>query len=585
VGSNRVLILVDGVPQNDNFNNAIAWVGWGHIPKEAIKRIEVLRGPSSAMYGSEGLGGVIHIITRHPRGERKTSLKAEGGTANTWSGDAFHSQAIGDMGILLAGGYQESDGFYMKDELEPYEIKRYRETGKLFGKASWDFGPSSYLTFSALYFDQDAGQGRDYFHNDLTLDQYWLNLSHDTDRFGIKGLLYLNRADKTAFQDTANDNYTSAFRDENFKGTKTWGGDIQATVFDLASLQLTVGTSFKQSDLDYNEDYHTATRDAGARGTQMVASPFFNMDTRLLSNHLIVNLGGRYDHIETKDGANWDTAASAGRPAYDNHYDRESEGSFSPKLGLAWHPDDRTTLRMSGGKGFRAPSLFERYKVHVRNGGVYYREANPDLEPEEIWSWDIGAERSLTDTIRAKATFYQSFARDYIGDRLIGTAPISGGRTRYDYRLDNISQVDIYGIEAELAWYPVAGLSMFTNYTFNNSTVDKDDTNADLEGNHLPNDPRHQCHAGLRYDNPDIVNASLTGNYYADIYYDNENTLKTSDYWTLDLALSRRFLDRFTAYLNIENLLDEKYPIFLSDSTGDTLAPGMIATVGLKIDL
>jgi len=45
VGKNRVLILVDGVPQNDNFNNAIAWVGWGHIPKETIERIEIVRGP------------------------------------------------------------------------------------------------------------------------------------------------------------------------------------------------------------------------------------------------------------------------------------------------------------------------------------------------------------------------------------------------------------------------------------------------------------------------------------------------------------------------------------------------------------
>ncbi|NCC24925.1 MAG: TonB-dependent receptor, partial [Deltaproteobacteria bacterium] len=59
VGNNRVLILVDGVPQNDNFNNAIAWVAWGHIPKETIERIEIVRGPTSALYGSEGLGGVI----------------------------------------------------------------------------------------------------------------------------------------------------------------------------------------------------------------------------------------------------------------------------------------------------------------------------------------------------------------------------------------------------------------------------------------------------------------------------------------------------------------------------------------------
>jgi outer membrane cobalamin receptor len=79
-GSNRVLVLVDGVPQNDNFNNAIAWVAWGHIPKETIERIEIVRGPTSAMYGSEGLGGVVHIITKKPKSQRQTSLNVAAGT-------------------------------------------------------------------------------------------------------------------------------------------------------------------------------------------------------------------------------------------------------------------------------------------------------------------------------------------------------------------------------------------------------------------------------------------------------------------------------------------------------------------------
>ncbi|MFO7972948.1 MAG: TonB-dependent receptor plug domain-containing protein, partial [Desulfobacterales bacterium] len=83
VGSNRILVLVDGVPQNDNFNNAIAWVAWGHIPKETIERIETVRGPTSTLYGSEGLGGVIHIITKEPKVERKTSIRGEAGTADT----------------------------------------------------------------------------------------------------------------------------------------------------------------------------------------------------------------------------------------------------------------------------------------------------------------------------------------------------------------------------------------------------------------------------------------------------------------------------------------------------------------------
>ncbi|MDZ7581638.1 MAG: hypothetical protein U5R30_13780 [Deltaproteobacteria bacterium] len=85
--------------------------------------------------------------------------------------------------------------------------------------------------------------------------------------------------------------------------------------------------------MDYDEDFPGSNRDAGAEGQQQFISPFVNLDSRFLDDSLIVNLGARYDWIETSDGANWDTAASAGKPRYNNTYDTNTEGSFSPKAG------------------------------------------------------------------------------------------------------------------------------------------------------------------------------------------------------------------------------------------------------------
>jgi outer membrane receptor protein involved in Fe transport len=127
-------------------------------------------------------------------------------------------------------------------------------------------------------------------------------------------------------------------------------------------------------------------------------------------------------------------------------------------------------------------------------------------------------------------------------------------------------------------------LTLFANYTYDISKINKDDDNPALEGNYLPNDPRHKFHAGISYHNPDLINISLIANYYADIYYDNENTLKTGDYFTMDLAVSRKFLDHFTVYANIENIFDKEYPIFLSPASGDTIAPGIIIIAGLKFE-
>ncbi|MFW6241659.1 MAG: TonB-dependent receptor plug domain-containing protein [Thermodesulfobacteriota bacterium] len=585
VGKGRVLVLVDGVPQNDNFNNSISWVAWGHIPKEAIERIEIVRGPTSALYGSEGLGGVIHIITKALKAERETSIRGEIGTADTYGGHGFYGQKIENFGFLVAGGYEESDGWHMVEDPAPYEIKRHREVAKGIGKVAYDPTPNSNVTLAALLYDHETGKGREFFYDELTLDQYWLQYAQGGEGFDMKGLVYLNRADKTAFQDTANDNFASLFREEKFDGTYNWGADFQATLSNWESGHVTFGATYKEANLDYNEDFPGSDRDAGAEGKQRIASPFVHADFRFLEDRLILNLGARYDWIETSDGSNFDTRASAGRPAFANDFPTQTEQSFSPKLGVAWHPDDKTTLRASGGKGFRVPSLFEFYKVQVRGGGAFYREANPNLAPEEIWSYDVGAERFLRNDLWGRLTFYQAFAQDYIGDRFLREVPFAGGtRIRNEFKLDNIGEVDIYGVEAELEWRPRNDLTFFANYTYNVSKVEEDENDAALEGNRLPNDPRHQTHFGFRYQNPEIVNVQVTANYLADIYFDNENTLEESGYFTLDASVSRRFFDRFTAYLNVENLFDEEYPIFRSRGRSDTIAPGIVAMAGLKFD-
>jgi len=231
VGKNRVLMLVDGVPQNDNFNNSIAWVAWGHIPKEAIERIEILRGPLSSLYGSEGLGGVINIITKNPGENRAASLQAKAGNAATFGGNAFYSQRIKNAGFLLSGGYENTDGFYMIEDPEDYEIKRWRKKGRMFGKLLYDFNTRSKLELSALYFNQDAGQGREFFRQELRLNQYTVNYSHLFNTIRFRGTAFLNQADKTSFQDNAADNYASLNREEKFKNIYNTGFDVQGTFF------------------------------------------------------------------------------------------------------------------------------------------------------------------------------------------------------------------------------------------------------------------------------------------------------------------------------------------------------------------
>ncbi len=585
VGKNRVLILVDGVPQNDNFNNAAAWVAWGHVPKDAIERLEILRGPSSSLYGSEGLGGVINIITRKAAEDPSASLQVRAGNAMTFGSNGFYSQKFNKFSLLLTGAFEKSDGFYMLKTPEEYEIKRWRNKGQIFGKARYDFSRRSQIELSALYFNQHAGQGRQYFYNELQLDQYTLNYSHLFNNFKIKSLAFLNRANNTFFQDNATDNYTSLFRKEKFRNIYNTGLDIQGTLFAWKPLSITIGTCFKYANFDYNEDYTGSDRDVGALGIQQVISPFSLFDLKFFDEKMLINAGLRYDYIRISRGHNWDTEASAGKPAYDNSYDVIERKSFSPNLGITWHTGDIVTLRASAGKGFKAPSLFELYKVHVRGGGTYYREANPELLPENIMSWDIAGEFNLPGNLFFRLALYRSFANNYIGDRLVNTAVFAGGtKTRYEYILDNISEVNIHGLEIETNWNPLDYFSIKGNYTYNISQVSDDQENLTLKGNYLPNNPRHSANLSFNYIRPEIINVSVGMNLYAKIFFDNENTLEEDKYYTLDMSVSRKFKDMLTVFINAENILNNMYPVFLTPSTGSTFAPGIIINGGIKIE-
>ncbi len=555
VGRNRVLFMLDGVPLNDNFNNSIAWVSWGIIPKESIARIEIVRGPTSAVYGTEGLGGVINIITKKPGEKREISLKAKTGSSDTYSVSGLYSEKPNRLGFLVSGGYDDSDGFYMVDPegIEDYTLRRYREVARGFGKISYSLNERTDVYFSALFYDHEMGKGREYFYDDLTLDQYRLGVSYKGKELAWSGMVYLNRAEKTAYQDSyvsSSDSYVPD-RNEMFPENEVWGAEYQNTAELLNFATVTTGVSYKGISMDYDVDYLTGSRDTGASGRQETAAVFIDATAEFLDSRLLINTGLRFDQIKNYDGRSWDTSMSA-----DDFYNSKTWKNYSPKLGITFHPDDVTTIRTSIGTGFKAPSLFDQYKLHIRGGGRSVRYPNPDLDPEEIVTWDIGAEKFLKDNVWVRLAYYQSTADDYIGTRTIRSY-LSGGKRYTESTYQNIGEVDIYGIEAELQYDIGFGLSSFFNFNYNSSKVARDEETPELAGKYLAGDPKQKYRAGLTYKNPGIINVSAAVKYNRDEFSDSENLTPVPDYFTLDMSFWKKIGDYTTLRLDIENLTEE----------------------------
>ncbi len=561
----RTLVLVDGVPQN-NANNG--WVEWSQIPKEAIERIEIVRGPSSALYGSNAMGGVINIITKEPQKARITTFEQRYGSMDTWSTKLIQEAKIGSWRYFVSAGYEETDGYNASKPQMSYDIKRFRREDRVFAKLMYDIDEDSSATFGFSRYHNKKGLGRLYFYGYTENYHYWLDWYRKGESVDWKAQVFVNDDEWDSYYDKA-PTYNYLYHHEVIPMLGI-GGSLQSSVELSNQNILTLGMDYKHSDLDEKSEYYVGVRSSGSKGRQHYVSPFLSEEIKLFSERLIVNLGGRYDWIKSYDGKNWDTNP-APHPAYSNDFSSKEWKQFSPKLGIVYHLSEFTTLKSSVGRGFKAPSLYELYTTLTR--GPLYIECNPQLEPEKILSYDLTLEHLFLENLWGRISIYQSHAKDFIGYNTI---------TATNWRRDNISKVKMRGVETELDYRINSQWSCFANYTFNESEIREYTADPSVEGNYLPYTPHQKWGLGLNYSNPDLVDFKMLFNYKDKRYADNQNSSKLEGYWTVNFSISRQFGKYCTLFLNAENLFDEDYTLY-KGTPQDTIAPGRVIILSCQI--
>lgn len=577
----RTLYLVDGVPQNDNANNSIGWIAYSQIPKDAIERIEIVRGPASALYGSEGMGGVINIITKKPKEKRETSVTLKYGSAETHSQEIFHSQKFNRFGMMLNGQIEESDGFFMQNPVTADAHKKDRDVNRLFSKLTFDIDEKTDLAFGFLRYEHAMNKGRPLFYGEKEDYRYWLNYARRGDSMDWRGLIYASDDEKDATVDETSGalKYQAINRIENFQPF-TWGAELQSSVVLSSFGEMTLGIAYKSVHFETEYTYLTTIREYQAEGDQAFTSPFVDYEIPFFGETLILNVGGRYDHVNSTNGKERDTGTTKGYGPYDNTYPDKSWEEFSPKGGIVYRPDKKTALRASVGKGFRVPTLFELYKTHTRGGKVTI--ANPDLEPERILSYDVGAERLLGDTLWGRVAFYHSFAEDLIATEDHST------NVNWNTR-KNLEEVEIQGLELEFKWLPVEDWTVFSNYSYNQTEIVKDPQTPANEGNVVSGYPEHKAKAGVSYNNPHLFDANLIFSYVGKRFQDTENTIGLDAYNTVDVSIGKtvpspaKGIERLRLSLDIENLFDREYLFSVDDFGPDSTAPGLVVTGTAKI--
>lgn len=558
----RTLVLLDGVPLN---NSATGGVNWNDLAAEDIDRVEVFKGPSSSLYGSNALGGTINIITRPAR--NGYSLETSYGTYNTFDATAKAGIKAGLLSLQVFGKYLESDGYVhaVKADRDAYTRKSYIVENSAGVKAAYDLKGAGEARADLSRQKGITGLGSNY---QGTAKGEYRESETGLARFSWKGgreNLNWSAAyfDQRTDQARAEAGGTAAHTD--IEVARNDRGFLSSVGGSLAGVAATLGFDWKHGSVNGYDDYNNGkyARDIGETDSY---APFLQLEKKFLSERANVVAGLRYDTVKFHDGFSENTNnTSLSLGELGEHTWR----SFTPKLSAGCKYSDRAAQYVSYARGFRAGELEDMVLTLIK--GTWYQKPNPGLGPEKAATAETGFRLNPAAGLYLDPSLYLTEAEDFIYQ--IETGVIAAGKKERIYT--NVGRVRIYGAELPVKY--IAGeFSFSAAYAQSHSRITSAPGLA-IEGCQLTYAPRHIYSAGLAWKRGgDSVFASWT--HKGRQFTNDANTASSSGYSVMAIGAERKLSEAFLASLRLGNLFNERY-----QQAADELSPGRNITGTLKI--
>jgi vitamin B12 transporter len=500
--STQTLVLIDGVKVNSPY---FSGYDFSALSTQNVQRIEIIRGPFSALYGSDAIGGVISIFTRTPAREPSGQASVSFGNKSFHQETLFATAGAGDLAFSLSGRDVRDGGDEQSIGGAPVDNDGWRDRE---GSAQLRWTASDSLALG-LHF------GRIFARSEIPSDG-----ENPTPR---------------RFTDFAQTEWAVPIRWE-ISGANVLAGSLSDVELHPTSSDLGDPSGFSQSD--------TRARTLAARAT----------DSWTISEAQTVSAAASYERsrvdsrgafgpvISGSRAAQWGVAAEDRATLLDGRlvavagvrYDRHSAygSATSPRVSVVWSFDAADSIRASYGTAFRAPSIGELY---------YPFYGNPDLGPERSRSFEVGIQRRT----RA-ATFDAAVFRNDIRDLI-----------QYDFTRQtnaNIGRARTEGVELSAETSPVPGIHLRLAYTYLRAV---DETN----GEPLVRRPRHRASASLAWDpgrwrtSTEILFVGRRPDVEAAYPY---GATEDPSYTRIDIFASYR-LGLVSPFVRIENLTDRRY--------------------------
>lgn len=577
----RTLILVDGQRIDDQKNKSGAPL---LINPYFTDRIEVVKGPSSVLYGSDAMGGIVNVITKQAV---EDPFAFEGGVGFNSSSNSF-SEYANIMGTLdrfhyAAGAFNTNSGDLYLSDHERLDNTSYNARG-LNGDFSYDVLDNLTLGYVGEYFYSDA-------ETSTTTD----NATYSVFRGEIpewkrqKHKLYLKAYDLNDYLAAVDASFYFQSNDKEFNSTPqrglavgvlneqdTYGGNLQLEFSLGDTFYLVTGYDGRQEELDSSSDIGIAMGPVAGNislhdsAYKQQSHAVYAMLSTYLTDELTLNTGVRYNYIKTEAGDSQVRGAMnvMGQTIpvnMDPDYADASQNKTVGSVGLVYRPFDKGAFRLNWSQGFRVPNIQELFLI-TSTGTLQF--GNPDLKPEESDNYEFGFRWEDPNGLTSDVALFYSQADNYI-------ETVNSGQF-YTYR--NIAEATTYGLEFS-ASYLYKSYEPYVNFTLMEREYETGTRSSKNTGT-----PKLSGNTGLRFYGQffeldayaNFATRTKNDNLDGSSYFGNT---EYGGYVTYNLSVSTKLgpNDEFTLYGSIENILDENY------QTNELIhEPGRFFTLGVK---
>ncbi|WP_375458263.1 TonB-dependent receptor plug domain-containing protein [uncultured Enterovirga sp.] len=555
----QTLVLIDGIRVNDSVP-ASGDFDFANLLPSAIDRIEVLRGPQSALYGSDAIGGVINIITKSGGGEPRFEARTEAGSYGTLNTSATAFGSAGPWSYAFSGGGQKSAGFsrygFRIGQLERrfggFEPDGFSRWGG-YGRLGYDAGEGVKLEFGILSskttseldaasstlprLTQATGPTRIFPDTpgeaERRFTQVFARGTAEQGPLTHSLTVFANQTDRY-FRETS---YRTNVLRQNTTTTNTdffsdrLGAEYQGTLKLDAFGSLIFGGKFEtERGRTFSQTLSPVPRPRfGTFDGEQNTRALFALYSLPVGERIILTVGGRHDEVGQRDFDTW----------------RATGAYLIPETG--------TKLRASGGTGAKAPTLFQLFSP--QNG-------NPALSPETSIGWDAGVDQTVLDGLaKVSATVF--------GNRFQDLIEFDSVTQRYF----NTSRAKSSGVEIEASltlvpdWVRISGA--YTNLNAKDERTDRT----------LQRRPDHVGRISVALTPLDgwLVEPRVT--IVSRRFSGSNETQRLPRYARLDLYSEYKIDETWRVFGRIENLTDTRYQEVLNyGTTGRAAYAGLGAT-------